>query len=346
MHIARTDNKTDMRYMINMDYSADLPINTMGRRIRTRLYFTSESHLHTLINVLRFAFNGNSCSGNDCSSPVLSPYGMNLLNESKEVCYLTQIVIRLFEDTSRKLNDARRFRVEILFSAGATATPIHQARSTKETDLTRLDTEPLQAVGRDGLTCAEVEDFFGSIITERGKSDGHHDVEAIPDPGVPTPKATAKPVTKKNNSEIANSSKTSKSPRSANENTDGKCLAQFDSVSGQVHAGEESGTLSDPDTTVKTANTITNQKENVSNPNATKNLDNEPNDTMIQTTPADDSEEQSDSNNKNKRDEEGTSARFRKYFYLSLATGTLVLGAGCLVVAMGLGNKRRHYSRR
>ena len=29
LNIARTDNKTDMRYMINMDYSADLPINTM-----------------------------------------------------------------------------------------------------------------------------------------------------------------------------------------------------------------------------------------------------------------------------------------------------------------------------
>jgi inositol hexakisphosphate/diphosphoinositol-pentakisphosphate kinase len=29
LNIARTDNKTDMRYMINMDYSADLPIYTM-----------------------------------------------------------------------------------------------------------------------------------------------------------------------------------------------------------------------------------------------------------------------------------------------------------------------------
>ena len=176
LQIARTDNKTDMRYLINMDYSADLPITTMGRRIRTRLYFTSESHLHTLINVLRFA--GDDCpsgSTSNCSSPVLSPYGMDFLNESKEVCYLTQVVIRLFEDTSRRMSHPRRFRVEILFSAGATGTPIHQCKSTKEADSTRLDTDHLVAVGREGLTCQEVEAFFDSIIAERGQSDSSHD---------------------------------------------------------------------------------------------------------------------------------------------------------------------------
>ena len=51
LNVARTDDKVDMRYMINMNYEADLPINTMGRRIRTRLYFTSESHLRTVLNV-------------------------------------------------------------------------------------------------------------------------------------------------------------------------------------------------------------------------------------------------------------------------------------------------------
>lgn len=47
LSIARTDNQVDMRYLINMDYHADLPINSMGRRVRSRLYFTSESHLHS-----------------------------------------------------------------------------------------------------------------------------------------------------------------------------------------------------------------------------------------------------------------------------------------------------------
>ena len=157
--IARTDNKADMRYMINLDYSADLPINTMGRRIRTRLYFTSESHLHTMLNVLRFA----CCDG---ARPILSQRGVELVNQTRELCYLTQIVIRLFEDTSRSMDDPRRFRVEILFSPGADATPFHMDEDNRELDASRFDTAPLQVIGRDCLTCKEVEDFFGLAIME------------------------------------------------------------------------------------------------------------------------------------------------------------------------------------
>ena len=109
-----------MRYLINMDYSSDLPINSMGRRVRSRLYFTSESHLHTLLNVLRFP------SSKDSSVPSpLSKLGQEILANASELCYLTQVVIRLFEDTQKLSDDPKRFRVEIWFSPGATATPLH-----------------------------------------------------------------------------------------------------------------------------------------------------------------------------------------------------------------------------
>jgi inositol hexakisphosphate/diphosphoinositol-pentakisphosphate kinase len=141
LNIARTDNKADMRYMINMDYSADLPINTMGRRIRTRLYFTSESHLHTLLNVLRFVPSDTECT-------FLSPHGLDFVNHTRELCYLTQIVIRLFEDTQYAMEDPKRFRVEILFSPGATATPLHIDEANRVSDITRLDTAPLDYIGK------------------------------------------------------------------------------------------------------------------------------------------------------------------------------------------------------
>jgi Histidine phosphatase superfamily (branch 2) len=155
--IARTDNMTDMRYMINMDYSADLPITSMGRRIRTRLYFTSESHLHTLVNVLRFG----GCEG---QKSILSQRGLRIINEAPELCYLTQIIIRLFEDTRRHVEDPRRYRVEILFSPGATATPLHIDELDRDADSSRFDTSGLEFIGREGLTCKEVEDFFSSAI--------------------------------------------------------------------------------------------------------------------------------------------------------------------------------------
>mmetsp|Transcript_38277 Transcript_38277/g.114608 ORF Transcript_38277/g.114608 Transcript_38277/m.114608 type:complete len:502 (-) Transcript_38277:199-1704(-) len=161
--IARTDNEVDMRYMINMDYSADLAINTMGRRIRTRLYFTSESHLHTLMNVLQFASKTANCNGR---APLLSKHGLDLSNRAPELCYLTQIVIRLFEDPNRPPNDPRRFRVEILFSPGATATPLHMAEMDRDSDATRFETTKLEMISKDGLTCKEVEDYFTKSINE------------------------------------------------------------------------------------------------------------------------------------------------------------------------------------
>lgn len=51
--IARSDNEVDMRYQLDLKNVQDLPLSSLGRRVRTRLYFTSESHLHTILNVLR-----------------------------------------------------------------------------------------------------------------------------------------------------------------------------------------------------------------------------------------------------------------------------------------------------
>ncbi|KAL7555182.1 hypothetical protein ACHAWF_018982 [Thalassiosira exigua] len=167
--IARTDNQADMRYLINMDYSADLPINSMGRRVRSRLYFTSESHLHSMLNVLRFP--------SIVPSP-LSWKGQEILANASELCYLTQVVIRLFEDTEKPGDDPKRFRVEILFSPGATATPLHMAELHREKDATRFDTEKLQKISIDGLTCGQVEEYFAEAIKE-GQTDDEDDVGEV-----------------------------------------------------------------------------------------------------------------------------------------------------------------------
>jgi inositol hexakisphosphate/diphosphoinositol-pentakisphosphate kinase len=159
--IARTDNQVDMRYLINMDYSSDLPINSMGRRVRSRLYFTSESHLHSLLNVLRIHSFKEGC----VKSP-LSIQGQKILSDASELCYLTQVVMRLFEDTQKPIEDPKRFRVEIWFSPGATATPLHMETMYRENDSSRFDTEKLQKISIEGLSCTQVEAYFAEAIKD------------------------------------------------------------------------------------------------------------------------------------------------------------------------------------
>lgn len=368
LHIARTDNKTDMRYMINMDYSADLPINTMGRRIRTRLYFTSESHLHTLINVLRFAAEGDSCKyGNSFTSPVLSPSGMELLNESKEVCYLTHFVIRLFEDTGRKISDTRRFRVEILFSAGATGTPIHQAQSTKGADLTRLDTEPLVSVGRDGLTCADVEDFFSTVINEGGEGDDRYDVASTSTAAEMMTAMKSKKKTPAPNSDECKTSTTIVDNTTSTTSTDTKKDdAKVGSRTNNAPSVEQKQTTvnrSKLDSRFSIESAATMRSANKSTSKQIKNEDDKKSLTDLfradstHNTVSENKEEEKDhdiddgdgDNDDDESDDKAVRDISHKYFYLTIATGTLLLGAGCLVMAMGLTKgayNRRHYSRR
>ena len=72
--------------------------------------------------------------------------------------------MRVFEDNRFPMENPRRFRVEILFSPGANATPFHLGSNDRETDASRFDTAGLEMIGREGLTCAEVESFFEEVI--------------------------------------------------------------------------------------------------------------------------------------------------------------------------------------
>ena len=173
LNVARKDNEVDMRYLINLDYQSDMNINSMGRRIRTRLYFTSESHLHTVLSVLRFASDDDKAS-------LLSEHGMSIVNSTPELCYLTQIVMRVFEDSRRSMDDPRRFRVEILFSPGANATPFHIHEQQRDQDSSRFDTAPLQLISREGLTCQDVEDFFEEAMMLGGNEEETPVEESVP----------------------------------------------------------------------------------------------------------------------------------------------------------------------
>ncbi|XP_063820151.1 inositol hexakisphosphate and diphosphoinositol-pentakisphosphate kinase 2 [Pseudophryne corroboree] len=83
------------------------------RHVRTRLYFTSESHVHSLLSILRF---GALC---DETKDEQWKRAMDYLNFVNELNYMTQIVIMLYEDPNKDLSSEERFHVELHFSPGA-----------------------------------------------------------------------------------------------------------------------------------------------------------------------------------------------------------------------------------
>jgi hypothetical protein len=115
----------DMQYMLDTSHAEYLDVKSLGRHVRTRLYFTSESHLHTLLNVLRYGhlnFTGFPESSSSLKK-VLDEEGEACINNVNELCYLTHIVIRVFEDLSMPKDNSARFRVELSFSPGASRDP-------------------------------------------------------------------------------------------------------------------------------------------------------------------------------------------------------------------------------
>ncbi|XP_049448976.1 inositol hexakisphosphate and diphosphoinositol-pentakisphosphate kinase 2 isoform X7 [Epinephelus fuscoguttatus] len=83
-----------------------------GRHVRTRLYFTSESHVHSLLSIFRY---GGLL---DEEKDQQWKRAMDYLSAVSELNYMTQIVIMLYEDNNKELTSEERFHVELHFSPG------------------------------------------------------------------------------------------------------------------------------------------------------------------------------------------------------------------------------------
>jgi len=314
--IARTDNQVDMRYMINMEYSDDHHINTHWRRIRTRLYFTSESHLHTLLNVLRFG---------DAHGCIISAKGRERISLSPELCYLTQVVMRLFEDNNKDVNDPKRFRIEILFSPGATATPLHMAENDRDLEETRNETEPLYSIGMDDLTCNQVEDFFTRVI-EQGKAGDDDDLK------------TAK-------SSSDDKSKKKKKKDTAGNPSPEKKTAEINGKSSIANGLDDNSKSSESKANGEKSNAVSNDTSDDKVSVVSRGF--------FSSGVGESSIEKEDGKS-NEDDKDGTekmsSVLARKYLWTSLAAVSFVLGMGCFVLSRSVRDsfisQRRWPSRR
>ncbi|XP_028032060.1 inositol hexakisphosphate and diphosphoinositol-pentakisphosphate kinase isoform X6 [Bombyx mandarina] len=87
-------------------------VSSPGRHVRTRLYFTSESHVHSLLTVLRF---GGLL---DVMKDEQWRRAMEYVSMVSELNYMSQIVVMLYEDPTKDPFSEERFHVELHFSPG------------------------------------------------------------------------------------------------------------------------------------------------------------------------------------------------------------------------------------
>lgn len=171
--VSSSDAQTDMRYQLDSSHAEDLAISTLGRCVRTRLYFTSESHLHTLLNVLKYHGEGEPYA--------IDKHGEAKLDSVVELGYLTQVVIRLFEDRE----DTTKFRCEIMFSPGATNDPWNSA--------TKSDLAPVVLLNR-AIPCETlIACLDNAIAAGYGHDEGLDIDDELPPSGEGMATSTAHP---------------------------------------------------------------------------------------------------------------------------------------------------------
>ncbi|KAF7031057.1 hypothetical protein CFC21_042437 [Triticum aestivum] len=140
------DSHEETKYCLDPKYA-----NVMDpeRRVRTRLYFTSESHIHSLMNVLRYCYLDESLNGEES---LICKNASDHLFKTKELDYMSYIVLRMFENTEVPLEDPKRFRIEMTYSRGADISCLESATNTDcflpdDHTMQIMEPERLQEVG-------------------------------------------------------------------------------------------------------------------------------------------------------------------------------------------------------
>ena len=122
-------------------------IKSAWRHIKTRFYFTSQSHLYSLLNTLIYSMNSFLVDNGKEINPIWSVFDLD---------YCSHIVFRLFENFNVDKRSKERFRIEIIVSAGA------------DKDLSKVDNKHMISINpwiilNDHLSLADFKKYFNFI---------------------------------------------------------------------------------------------------------------------------------------------------------------------------------------
>lgn len=154
-----SDSPKESSHRLHPTYAMN--INSPLRHVRTRIYFTSESHIHALMNVLKYCKLEGGEDGQE------TPAVEKSILDVAEYDYLSHLVFRLYENPQLPIDDEHRFRVEALFSPGAAYNPFEKRRE----DAHWLHVVPIQPRMNlhceDGITLKKLEEMLKPFSTPR-----------------------------------------------------------------------------------------------------------------------------------------------------------------------------------
>lgn len=125
-------------------------IKSAWRHIKTRFYFTSASHLYSLINVILYGLDSNLLEKSETS------FISELKKNKLELDYCSHLMFRLYENLEAHSEDLNRFRLEIIMSPGANKSPL-------EADENHTISVSPWIILNKNLTLTQVIEFFESL---------------------------------------------------------------------------------------------------------------------------------------------------------------------------------------
>ena len=161
-----TKIKNDLLWMIsahnnkNEDFLQENKFNDLNnnnRLVKTRLYFTSQSHLYALFNTIIYGFdsflvsdNNNTKNKNNIDDDVYKIFDLD---------YCSHIIFLLFENLNTKENDNKKYRIEIIISSGADKDP-------KSSNYEHMLSVNRWIVLNDHLTLDDITKYFNFVLNQ------------------------------------------------------------------------------------------------------------------------------------------------------------------------------------
>jgi len=151
-----------------LDYRHNTDVKSPQRHVRTRLYFTSESHIHSLFNVLRWGSEVSHMSGD--TVPSIFSEEARAKFDDMELCYLTHVVFRVLQRNGARADDKRSYSVQVLVSPGVnqdlrkgdSVSSVGGATSRSE----QVEAQELTVSSRKDLTLEEIDRFISFFLRD------------------------------------------------------------------------------------------------------------------------------------------------------------------------------------